>query len=94
MIDQSGYYEIISQHLVPPRPVDSDTYHPRIALSLSRDGGISFGTFNEKNLYKSAHRINKLNWWNLGISNDLVVQVRFFGRGRWKVTNGEVSIYQ
>jgi hypothetical protein len=94
MIDQSGNYEIISQHLFPPYPIDNDIYRPRIALSLSRDGGYSFGAFNEKNFYTSAHRINKLNWWNLGMSNDLVVQVRFFGRGRWKATDGEVNIYQ
>lgn len=94
MMDQTGNYEIIAQYLLPPHLVDTDIYHPRIAISLSRDGGISFGRWNEKDFYLSAHRVNKLNWWNLGMANDLVVQVRFFGLSRWKVTNGEVNIYQ
>lgn len=69
-------------------------YRPKIGLSMSKDGGIAFGSTNVKDVYRVGDRANRLNWWNLGCANDLVLQFRFFGRGPWICTNGVVSIYQ
>ena len=67
-------------------------YQPRIAISVSRNGGISFGSYSTRPVYVRANRINKLNWWGLGSANDFVPQFRFWGTGPWKATNGQIYI--
>lgn len=69
-------------------------YNPRIALSLSKDGGISFGSYKTLPTYRIGLRANRLRWWGLGLANDLVPQFRFWGKGPWKITNGTASTYQ
>lgn len=69
-------------------------YDPRIGLSQSQNGGISFGTYSTKPVYRAGNRINKLQWWQVGAANDYVPQFRFWGKGPWKATNGLVSIQQ
>lgn len=70
-------------------------YKPGIDMCLSKNGGISFGNnAPRKMLYPVGRRMNRLNWWSLGVSNDSVAQFRFWGRGPWKCTNGEVNVYQ
>lgn len=69
-------------------------YNPRIGLSISKNGGISFSSYVSRPIYTVGNRMNRLNWWNLGVANDLVLQFRFWGRGPWKATNGLVNIYQ
>lgn len=69
-------------------------YNPRIALCLSKNGGISFGSYSTVEINKVGNRMNRLNWWSLGIANDLVTQFRFYGKGPWKITEGLASIYQ
>lgn len=69
-------------------------YQPRIALSISYNGGISFGSYSYKPIYLTGNRPNKLDWWQLGSGNDFVPQIRMYGKGPWKATNGLVSIYQ
>jgi hypothetical protein len=74
--------------------VGNVNYQPGIALSVSRNGGISFGTFSKKDLNLIGNRINRINWWQIGSANDMVLQFRFWGQGPWRVTNGTVSTYQ
>lgn len=66
-------------------------YNPRIGLSLSKDGGISFGPYVDRPIYRPGRRMNRLNWWGCGAGNDMVLQFRFHGRGPWVATNGVVS---
>lgn len=66
----------------------------RIDLSISIDGGVSFGTIDGQELNALAIRQNKLVWWNLGWANDFVAQFRFWGKGRFVATDGIVNIYQ
>jgi hypothetical protein len=73
---------------------NNPAYNPRLGLSLSKNGGVSFGGYQTRPIYKIGNRMNRLNWWGQGISNDLVPQFRFWGKGPWKITNGLVSIYQ
>ena len=65
---------------------------PRVDLSISTDGGASFG--NEWAYYLPAigHRKNRLLWWQAGIVNDFVPQFKFWGMGRFVVTDGVVNI--
>lgn len=73
---------------------NNSDYIPRIARSLSKDGGISFGSYANRPIYKVGNRINRLNWWGGGIGNDVVMQFRFYGEGPWRCTSGVVSVYQ
>ena len=61
---------------------------PHVDLSISTDGGASFG--NEWAYYLPAigHRKNRLMWWQLGIANDFVPQFKFWGMGRFVATDG------
>lgn len=64
---------------------------PHVDLSISIDGGATFG--NEWAYYLPAigHRKNRLMWWQLGIANDFVPQFKFWGLGRFVCTDGLVS---
>jgi len=64
---------------------------PHVDLSISTDGGASFG--NEWAYYLPAigHRKNRLMWWQVGIANDFVPQFKFWGMGRFVVTDGIVN---
>lgn len=64
---------------------------PHVDLSISTDGGASFG--NEWAYYLPAigHRKNRLMWWQAGIANDFVPQFKFWGLGRFVATDGVVN---
>ncbi len=74
--------------------LNNPDYFPNISLSFSKNGGISFGSYSTRRIYQVGKRINRLNWWGLGIANDFVPQFRFNGKGPIKATNGTVSLYQ
>ncbi len=65
-----------------------------VALSISKNGGESFGSSLTKTLNREGVRKNRLNYWNLGAANDFVPQFRFWGFGRFVATNGVVSLFQ
>lgn len=73
---------------------ESPSYQPRIALSSSRDGGMSFSNETSNPNLTAGNRINRLDFWGLGLVNDYVPQFRFYGRGPWKAMNGLANIYQ
>ncbi len=66
----------------------------RVDMSLSKDGGESFGNYVPKELNPLGKRKNKVNFWGGGMANDLTVQLRFWGKTRFLATDGEVSIFQ
>jgi len=65
---------------------------PRIDLSISTDGGDSFGSDFPYVLNPLGRRKNRLMWWQLGIANDLVLQFKFWGLGRFVATDGILNI--
>jgi hypothetical protein len=65
-----------------------------VDLSVSKNGGESFGTIWSKNLNTPGNFRNRLIYWNLGAANDFVPQFRFWGLSRFVATDGIVSIYQ
>lgn len=67
---------------------------PRVDLSISKNGGVSFSNYGSKIMNRLGYRQNRVNFWGLGIANDLTIQLRFYGPGRFVATNGEVNIYQ
>lgn len=67
---------------------------PRVDLSISYDGGASFSHDYPYVLPGVGRRRNKLQWWQGGVVNDLVCQFKFWGMGRFVVTDGEVNLRQ
>lgn len=67
---------------------------PAVDLSISIDGGANFGNEWRYELPAIGLRKNRLMWWQLGVVNDLVCQFKFWGIGRFVVTNGQVNIRQ
>ncbi len=66
-----------------------DSRNPqRVLLSMSKDGGESFGNVFGKTLNTVGQRRNRLRFQKLGIANDLTLQYRFESLGAFVVLNG------
>lgn len=74
--------------------INNPDYNPRIGLSISGDGGITFSSYVSRELNKSGNRRNMLEWWELGEANDFVPQLRFWGDGSWNAFDGVIGVYQ
>ena len=61
---------------------------PHIDLSISTDGGASFGNEWAYYLPPIGNRKNRVMWWQLGLANDFVPMFKFWGMGRFVVTDG------
>lgn len=66
----------------------------RVDLSLSYDGGETFGSEWGYVLNPNGKRKNALRWWQLGLANDMVCQFRFNGFGRFVCTDGYLNLRQ
>jgi hypothetical protein len=68
---------------------------PRVDLSISIDGGASFGNEWGYSLPPIGIRKNRLMWWQLGAANDLTCLFKFWGlNSRFIATDGIVNIRQ
>jgi hypothetical protein len=67
---------------------------PRVDLSISIDGGETFGNEWAYDLPAIGYTKNRLMWWQIGLVNDLVCQFKFWGIGRAVFSDGEVNIRQ
>ena len=66
----------------------------KVGLSIARNGGMSFGNVLMKDLFPLGKRTNKLVFWLLGASNDMVFQIQFWGKTRFVVLNGVMEVEQ
>lgn len=66
----------------------------RIDLSVSFDGGQTFGNDYPYVLNPNGHRMNKLMWWNIGMANDMIPRFRFYALGRFVAYDGEANLRQ
>jgi len=64
-----------------------------IDLSVSYDGGNSFGNVNRIDMNREGVHQNMVVVWGLGHANEFVPQFRFLGKNRFLVGNGTVSVY-
>lgn len=67
---------------------------PRVDLSLSYDGGATFGHDAPYVLNPIGLRKNALRWWQCGIGNDVVPLFKFWGLGRFVATDGLANLRQ
>ena len=66
-------------------------YEPRIDLSISRDGGETFGNTVSQPMNPLGIRSNKVLFWRLGQANEMSVQLRFWSKSRLSVANGTLQ---
>jgi len=66
---------------------------PRVDLSLSKDGGVNFGSDVSINMRPQGVRQNRLMWWRLGAQNDLTMQFKFYGFDHFTMTEGICGVY-
>ena len=64
----------------------------RIDISISYDGGITFGNFFGKELNGLAKRRNKFEIYDFGMANEMTTQFRFWGKGKFLCTDGYVGV--
>jgi hypothetical protein len=67
---------------------------PRVDLAISIDGGASFSSYMPYNLNPIGKRRNTLRWWQLGATNEITCQFKFWGLGRFVALNGELNLRQ
>lgn len=70
------------------------TYSEAVDLSISRDGGVTFGSSSRLNMNPVGKRKSRFIWQRLGMANDITFQLRFSGFGRFVVGDGVAEIYQ
>lgn len=63
-----------------------------VDLSLSKDGGDTFGSAMRTTLNAAGQRMNKLSFKSLGMANECTPQFRWWSQGRIVVGNGSMSI--
>lgn len=68
--------------------------NPRVDLSVSIDGGESFGNDMPYNMNPLGKRKNKIQWWQGGAANDFVPRFKFWGLGRFVAYDGVLNIRQ
>ena len=102
MVSQDGMYFVTQQTdagtnalLIAQQDANTGTSNlslPHVDISISTDGGASFGNEWAYYLPPIGHRKNRLMWWQCGIANDFVPQFKFWGLGRFVATDGLVNI--
>lgn len=75
------------------RVLDNERYFPRIALSMSYDGGHTFSSFVEQPLNRSGDYLSRTVFYDLGYGNKFTHQFRFYGKGRFVASNGVSMVY-
>jgi hypothetical protein len=68
-------------------------YQPRVDLSISRDGGITWSNTVARYLNPVAIRQNIINWENMGTCNSLTLKLRFWGLDRFVAYDGVAELY-
>ena len=68
-------------------------YKPRVDLSFSKNGNQSFSNTVSRDLNPLGHFRNQIRWHQLGMCNELTIQLRFIGYQRYCVSNGIIEVY-
>ncbi len=96
MLSEDGQMMITEESLLNPGSVGNPlnlVYRPRVDMSVSKDSGVTWGSYVGRGLNPIGKRKNIITWNNLGASNDLTLKFRFWGLGSFVISNGIVEIY-
>jgi len=91
IIKSLGFTVENGQQAEPITPPDTSA---AIDLSISRNGGESFGTTVRVDMNPKGKYISRLIYQRLGQANDATFQIRFIGYQRFVAFDGIVEIYQ
>jgi len=69
-------------------------YRPRIDVTLSKNGGETYGNAVPYYMHATGHYKNQPIFNSLGQANQFTVQMRFHGLGRFTVNDGFLEVYQ
>ena len=69
-------------------------YDNIVDLSMSRDGGVTFGNSWRKDMNPTGARKSRFIWQRLGIVNDATFMLRFTGYNRFVALDGVLEVYQ
>lgn len=69
-------------------------YQPRIDVTVSKNGGETFGNVNSYYMHATGHYKNQPRFNKLGEANQFTIQMRFWGFGAVVIANGFLEIYQ
>ncbi len=75
-------------------PVVNYISSANIQLSISVDGGETFGPSDSLPMNPTGRRTSRCIWYQLGIMNDVTCQLRFNSFERFVVTDGILDVYQ
>lgn len=68
------------------------TNKPRVDLTISKNGGITFSNTVSRELKKTGDYKNQPRWNNLGYAQQITYQLRIWSKGRTVVKNGAMEI--
>ena len=91
IITEDGF-DIVSQDSWHGEAAYVAPYQPRVDLSISLDGGITWSATVSRELNPSGYRKNILNWNRLGACNSITFKFRFWGTNRFVVNNGVIEV--
>ena len=69
-------------------------YRPRIDVTVSKNGGETFGNVNSYYMHATGHYKNQPRFNKLGEANQFTIQMRFWGFGAVVIANGAIEVYQ
>jgi hypothetical protein len=84
----------IYNSLVIPFEQGTQNDIPKCDLSVSRDGGMTFGNFDRMNFHANGSYRNLFKYFGLGMSNEFTLQIRFYSSGRFVMGKGLVNSYK
>jgi hypothetical protein len=89
--DRSSF---IVNNITFPIEQGTDENDARVDLCTSSDGGVTFGNTTGIQLQPLGKRRNIFKFYNLGRYNEVIFQFRFWGFGRFVLTNGVAEVTQ
>lgn len=69
-----------------------EVYRPRIDVTMSKDGGITFSNAVPYYMHNTAHYRAQPRFNRLGACNQITMQLRFWGLGRVVIKNGVIEV--
>lgn len=92
-ITTEGDVLLVTEDYLANPSVNYTTASEAVDLSISRDGGESFGNSWRLNMNATGKRKSRFIWQRCGQANDVTFQFRFSGFGRFVVFEGVVETY-
>lgn len=88
------YYTMTGDPYYTSTSLPCNGYTPHVGLSFSTDGGVTFSNEVRNELNYLGDRKNIMNWHRLGLSNEMTPKFKFWGTGRFTVTDGVAYVRQ